>query len=316
MNMTSTTSLANSRTRALGTSPLKGSGSPRQWISSLHNRGGAMGWVWVAWRGVRAGRRHAGWGGRNWDARADWVQAASGVGATCWPLRGWLPGLQLCVRARSGAITVADQLPFVLVLLPCPPQHWGHISGLGALAQGRAHLTVVDCRCMHRWKWEQPLVLRCLMILRACRTVCTVESAHRTILVLTLAPLLLPDHQLLALNLTTGFLACSFFCTASAMASGDDLAISAISSSRYTACTQRGESVERQAGSGQRGRSTNHETAGPCTWSRVILGCGGLLYLPVTVDCIPACCQQLGHPASCWSATLVLGGQEGQSRVD
>lgn len=35
LNMTSTTSLANSLTRALGTSPLKGSGSPRQWISSL-----------------------------------------------------------------------------------------------------------------------------------------------------------------------------------------------------------------------------------------------------------------------------------------
>lgn len=39
------------------------------------------------------------------------------------------------------------------------------------------------------------------------------------------------------LNLTTGFLAASFFCTASAMAvaaSGDCLAMSAISSSRYT----------------------------------------------------------------------------------
>lgn len=39
LNITSTTSFANSRTRALGTSPLKGSGSPRQVISSLQQRG-------------------------------------------------------------------------------------------------------------------------------------------------------------------------------------------------------------------------------------------------------------------------------------
>jgi hypothetical protein len=50
-----------------------------------------------------------------------------------------------------------------------------------------------------------------------------------------------PRAVLLALNLTTGFLDASFFCTASAIAvaaSGDCLDISAISSSRYTAALQ------------------------------------------------------------------------------
>jgi hypothetical protein len=48
LKSTSTTSFENSRTRALGTSPLKGSGSPLKWMSSLQGSITARNWYAIS----------------------------------------------------------------------------------------------------------------------------------------------------------------------------------------------------------------------------------------------------------------------------
>lgn len=146
------------------------------------------------------------------------------------------------------------------------------------------YLTQVECRCMHRWKWEQPLVLKCLMILSACTNKRVVINCWSLWSNYKHGMLL----KLLALNLTTGFLLASFFCTASAIAvaaSGDCLAMSAISSSRYTALQY--DMHMRQLANANDEINRRELQHLLLTWCWVILGCCCFFYLSEPIDCIP-----------------------------